>query len=775
MGDFNLGTLTAILTAVDKVTPVVENIDRNVEGASKKMESGFAAVGKAVPWAIVATGAKQVIDVLGELVAAADKIDEFRGRLNVTAESVQRLEAIAEGTDTAMNALVGGVQELQKRLGEGKLDDVLKKLNIEVDEFARLDGVSQYAMVAEALGRIEDPSTRAAVAFDALGGKSRLLAGSFQQGVTDMDRWVAMSDQTVSAVDLVDNLFTNAKTSVSNFGAEVLANILQLRTFMEVVDYFGKAELPGVGPSGAGPKAAGPLTMSEDEYERINKALDKTQEKLQRIATKDAADWRRETERTKQVVDDFAADVAWDELRARHGDMLDLAKKTSEEIANEIAQWTEVGDVIRIGPLVHTENMLLTLEAFKPALEDAKPAAEGLGDVLKRSLSDSLASLPDLLVASFTGGGGLSGALKGFGAQAGGDLGEILGKSLADKIGGSLGKFLGGFGGPVGSLLGAGAGSLLGKLFGGGEGKQVNDMRDKFVAAAGGIHELNVKAQAAGLTLDRLLNAKKVGDFEAAVAQLTGAFDAKQQKIALARQAMDEFGITIEEAGAAFKQAEMDGTAVSLTEKIEALLDAGVSLDTIIAKAGDNIADFITRSIEMGTTVPKEWEPIVQKMIDQGTLIDSTGRKYEDMSEIPWAETLNDKIGAVMDKLLLLIERILDVPDALGRIPRDVDINFNGRRSGDWPDGVEFDGPKLAGGGVVTRPTIAMIGEAGPEAVVPLDRAGFGGSTIVHVDARGALLGDLASQRQLASLIEDAVMSGVRSRARVGFAGYATT
>jgi len=42
--------------------------------------------------------------------------------------------------------------------------------------------------------------------------------------------------------------------------------------------------------------------------------------------------------------------------------------------------------------------------------------------------------------------------------------------------------------------------------------------------------------------------------------------------------------------------------------------------------------------------------------------------------------------------------------------------------------------PRLADGGIVTRPTVALIGEAGPEAVVPLKRArsagyGMGGST----------------------------------------------
>src|SRR5690606_12109725 len=37
--------------------------------------------------------------------------------------------------------------------------------------------------------------------------------------------------------------------------------------------------------------------------------------------------------------------------------------------------------------------------------------------------------------------------------------------------------------------------------------------------------------------------------------------------------------------------------------------------------------------------------------------------------------------------------------------------------------------PAMASGGIVTRPTLTLIGEAGPEAVVPLDR-GIGG---VHV------------------------------------------
>jgi hypothetical protein len=41
--------------------------------------------------------------------------------------------------------------------------------------------------------------------------------------------------------------------------------------------------------------------------------------------------------------------------------------------------------------------------------------------------------------------------------------------------------------------------------------------------------------------------------------------------------------------------------------------------------------------------------------------------------------------------------------------------------------------PKFADGGIVTGPTLGLLGEAGPEAVIPLNRLGggsFGGSTI---------------------------------------------
>jgi hypothetical protein len=46
--------------------------------------------------------------------------------------------------------------------------------------------------------------------------------------------------------------------------------------------------------------------------------------------------------------------------------------------------------------------------------------------------------------------------------------------------------------------------------------------------------------------------------------------------------------------------------------------------------------------------------------------------------------------------------------------------------------------PMLAAGGIVTSPTLAMIGEAGPEAVIPLNRMGqMGGGNNVTINVSG--------------------------------------
>jgi phage-related minor tail protein len=65
--------------------------------------------------------------------------------------------------------------------------------------------------------------------------------------------------------------------------------------------------------------------------------------------------------------------------------------------------------------------------------------------------------------------------------------------------------------------------------------------------------------------------------------------------------------------------------------------------------------------------------------------------------------------------------------------------------------------PRMAEGGIVSSPTLALIGEAGPEAVVPLDRMGTGGGVIVNVT------GGLSTSAEIGQAVVNALRAYSRS------------
>ena len=75
--------------------------------------------------------------------------------------------------------------------------------------------------------------------------------------------------------------------------------------------------------------------------------------------------------------------------------------------------------------------------------------------------------------------------------------------------------------------------------------------------------------------------------------------------------------------------------------------------------------------------------------------------------------------------------------------------------------------PRLAMGGIATSPTMALIGEAGPEAVIPLDRLGNrqGQSIVINMPVSGSILTD----RDLLQKIQELLLVANRSNSTLGF------
>ena len=80
--------------------------------------------------------------------------------------------------------------------------------------------------------------------------------------------------------------------------------------------------------------------------------------------------------------------------------------------------------------------------------------------------------------------------------------------------------------------------------------------------------------------------------------------------------------------------------------------------------------------------------------------------------------------------------------------------------SGSWAN---FQAAKLALGGIVRSPTLAMIGEAGPEAVIPLGRGG-GMGTVNNFHFHGSVYGVEDLKEAVVEAVRDHALGG-------GFAG----
>jgi ElaB/YqjD/DUF883 family membrane-anchored ribosome-binding protein len=104
----------------------------------------------------------------------------------------------------------------------------------------------------------------------------------------------------------------------------------------------------------------------------------------------------------------------------------------------------------------------------------------------------------------------------------------------------------------------------------------------------------------------------------------------------------------------------------------------------------------------------------------------------------------------IIIKGLNLINPFDDIPYipkiSIGRMSNDSDTSGGGMVI-----------PKMADGGIVTSPTIAMIGEAGPEAVIPLDRMRNSGGITVNVT------GGLATSAEIGQAVVNAIRAYNRS------------
>lgn len=367
--------------------------------------------------------------------------------------------------------------------------------------------------------------------------------------------------------------------------------------------------------------------------------------------------------------------------------------------------------------------------------------------------------IPKIMVQAIINGDWTN-AFAAIGAQIGSALGKSLGKSIGDAIGG-MGKW--------GGIVGEAFGSLLGPVVGWGmdkllktEGKAVNDLRDTFIAAQGGyikLHQALIDAGADSLYF-QLQSASNMKDYEAAVKAVTEALAKQEAKLAEIKQLnediastqaeideltkkliptwsdvnriIEKYGIDVNAAGKAIQQLRLDDASKSIINDWETWQRAGGEMGIVAQGMAKEVNRIVQESAKFGTTIPANMQPVIQKLIDMGLLVDKDGKLIKDMSNIKFgdpikseADIIKDAIMALTDKLNTFIDRLavlmgikVDIPVTmdLPKVPELPDLPQPGG-GGSGPRG-GGEGPilnALGGDYWVTKPTLFIAGEAGPE------------------------------------------------------------
>jgi hypothetical protein len=212
-----------IATLIVDVLANTATIQSDVDKINQKLDSVGGAASKVGSYIAAAFTADAVISFGKELLRMGDDIQRTADKTSLSVEQVQRLNFVAGQTGVSMDGMVTAVQNLQQRLGSGDTGTVgaMKALGINIEDFLALDPYQQFLQVSEALGKIEDPTARAALSAAVFGKNWKEIAPAVIGNIKQIaDAAPVMSQNTVHALDRAGDALAAFQLTVKVWAAE---------------------------------------------------------------------------------------------------------------------------------------------------------------------------------------------------------------------------------------------------------------------------------------------------------------------------------------------------------------------------------------------------------------------------------------------------------------------------------------------------------------------------------------------------------------------------
>jgi hypothetical protein len=753
-----MATIASLIVDVAANTvKLTQDVDK-IQGQLSKVDT-FAQNLKASLAGAFTIGAATAF--VSELIDMGDNIQRLADKTSLSIEQVQRLSYVAMQSGVSMDGMVSAVQNLQQRLGSNDAGAVgaMKALGINVESFLALNPYDQFTTIAEAVGKIEDPTARASIQAAIFGKNWKEIAPVIIANIKQLAAEApVMGDNTTRALAQMDDSLKKFQLTVKVWAAEAYNFFgrvmdMQVAAIYRLVGGLYDATARVVELASKIPGASKVFGDLTDNVDSLRKTSLWYSDAAKAMAFQNGV----ATDATKKLTPEaIAAGKAITDAAAAYEKSASAAKKHTtavRELKNEIIPAIHYTEGWEGAISSFSERVKLTIPVLedlpKPVaittselellgrqssltMKDLIPAAAKKATDSVYSLTKALQQIPQIVVSAFTGGGGTAGAIKGVASAVGAAVGGSIGTAIGGPIGGAIGSALGSLAGPlvgkIGQLLGIGATEYEKRMRA--AATETMKLQQQLVAGHGGMAQLIIDADLVGIKITEAFN----WEDPEALKNIVGELDQKTQ---LLNSAMEEYGFSWQDLGDKARSAKLSQLFDDLYAKTDILRTAGIDYHTILERQADDYSKLVQSAIRTGTEIPAAMQQTLQDLVDMGKLVDENGVAFQDLSKISWAKTLTQGFDEVTDAIYQLTDAITrGVGGALDDIGRRV---VHPKIEPVYDSGDSASG--AATGGIV-----------GNRRVLPFRRGGFvpsGTDTVPAMLTPGEIVLNAAQQRNV--------------------------
>jgi hypothetical protein len=673
------------MTDLANATKSTETATESWAGSLGKLNSLLGAFGIGLSVGAVVAFSRSLLTMGDEIVRVAD-------RTGLTTDEVQKLSYVAGQSGNTIDELTQAIGQMQNRLSSGDKSAVasVKELGINFAALSAAAPAKQLEMIATEIAKIPDPADRTRIAMDLFGkAGTAILPTLTSQFARLADEAPRMSDATVRALD-------SAGDQLGRFGLQI--KVWAAESYIFLRSGFDRLIAVAYNASAAFIDVEAKLVTLIQKIPGGTKAMAALGVSVEDLAK--GAQWFRDaakgmapplevvTEKAKQLAPAMK-DIADHTDRAAPA----MGKLKDEVIAfvgpiEDVNFWmykwtTGVGSLSTQIP-----NLTKHIEEQAQMLQELRDELEPLASTTIPQMSGGVADLGHEFTGPLPSGIEKTTAKVGALKTAFNSVESILGNvqtkfaqtstvlvRMADAM---IQKF--GTGDWIGGIVAGVAGGiqLITSLFTNAE-KQINKTRAAFVDAAGGLDMLRDKATAAGVTINELLNAKNVKQYEEAIRKLNEAFEEHQADIDLAKQLIDEYGLSVDQLGPKWKAQQLTEQSETLLNKLRVMVDVlGLSMPDALVVMKEKFQAAFDTALKFGIELPSQMQPVLEKLVEMGQLIDENGEVVTDLQDtgITFSESFSKSVDRLITKFDEFLQKIGLIPAAIANVPTTHNTHF---------------------------------------------------------------------------------------------------